>query len=130
MSHACTAEEMSELFGPSVKFHPALSQDVSVFSPYGRKYLVFGDAVLPLGERLHFVLGSDPAACDLVLLSTRVSARHAELFYDNGCYFLRDLGSAQGTCINGRRITGTAELHVGDEITIKPYSMTFTSSGA
>lgn len=128
MSHMCSAEEMSELFGPSVKFHPALAKDVSVFSPCNRRFLVFGDFVFPLGQRLNFVLGSDPDTCDLVLLSTRVNARHARLFFDNGCYFLEDLGTEHGTYINGRRIMGTAELRVGDEIMIKPYRITYTAA--
>lgn len=129
MSRACTAVEMNALFGPAVLMHPHSAPDVRILSPCSQRYLVLHGHAIPLGERRSMIIGSDPAQCDMPLLSTRISARHAEVFFHNGCYFVQDLGSTHGTCVNGRRITGAAELHVGDEIQIRPYHMTFTGSG-
>lgn len=45
------------------------------------------------------------------------SRRHAELTPDNGDWYLRDLGSANGTYLNGTRIgPERVKLHVGDHI--------------
>jgi len=45
------------------------------------------------------------------------SRRHAELTPDNGDWFIRDLGSANGTYVNGRRInTERVRLRLGDQI--------------
>jgi serine/threonine-protein kinase len=46
-----------------------------------------------------------------------VSRRHAEITRENGDYVLRDLGSSNGTQLNGMPITVTA-LAFGDEITL------------
>jgi len=130
MSRSCTAEEMNGLFGPGVFFENQHPEDIRVFSPFSQKYIVLEDLVIPLGEKVRTVIGSDPAACDMVLVGSRVSRRHAEIVYHDGCYFIQDLGSAHGTYINGRKISGMAELRTGDEIMLKPYRMTFTSSPA
>jgi S1-C subfamily serine protease len=45
-----------------------------------------------------------------------VSARHAELRILDGSHVLRDLGSTNGTFVNGERLTGERELAEGDEI--------------
>lgn len=129
MSHACSAAEMSDLFGPAILMPSTNTTNVRILSPHAQRYLVLHGHAIPIGERRSMVIGSDPAHCDMPLLSARIEARHAELFFHNGCYFVQDLGSVHGTYVNGRRIAGAAELHVGDEILIKPYSMTFTTAG-
>lgn len=45
-----------------------------------------------------------------------VSGRHAEIREVDGKYLLRDIGSTNGTFVNGRRIEGDFELHEGDKI--------------
>jgi signal transduction histidine kinase len=45
-----------------------------------------------------------------------VSRRHAELTPDDGRWFLRDLDSANGTWVNGRRIHERVELAPGDQV--------------
>ena len=44
-----------------------------------------------------------------------VSSSHAEIFADEDRFFLRDLGSTNGTFINGEKIE-KALLHEGDEV--------------
>ena len=55
------------------------------------------------------------SACQLVLADDTVSRRHAELRIENGCWLLRDLGSSNGTWVNGRRVV-EAEVRPGDLI--------------
>src|SRR5688572_24042439 len=53
----------------------------------------------------------------LPISDTTVSRRHAELTPDDGRWFLRDLKSANGTWVNGRRIIDErVQLAPGDQI--------------
>ncbi len=63
-----------------------------------------------------FVLGR-VQGCDLVVRDEGASRRHAELWVEEGGLLLRDLGSANGTCVDGRRVdevvlTGGEELRI------------------
>ena len=42
--------------------------------------------------------------CGVRLTEAQVSAEHASLYYDKGCWFLRDLASTNGTFVDGVRI--------------------------
>lgn len=53
--------------------------------------------------RFPFRIGRDPGS-DLPLASSNVSKRHAEILHTEAAVFIRDLGSTNGTFINGRRI--------------------------
>ena len=53
---------------------------------------------------------------DLVLAHKSVSGRHAEIRRASTGFLVRDLGSTNGTFINGRRIEGEQPLRPGDEI--------------
>jgi len=57
-------------------------------------------------------------ACDIRTDDTYVSEYHARLFSRNGAWLVEDLGSTNGTYLNGQRITGSAELHAGDEVRV------------
>jgi hypothetical protein len=129
MTTTCTVAELAQMYDPTVCYlPPAQPSLVEVFSPFTQKYLVFDNLIVPLGKKLRMILGSDASSCDLVMLGSRVDPHHAMIFYDNGCYFIQDLGSRLGTFVNGRRISGIVELCPGDEITMKPYSITFTDT--
>jgi|GEM_PF-3332341 pSer/pThr/pTyr-binding forkhead associated (FHA) protein len=60
------------------------------------------------------VIGRDPM-CDIVLSDPGVSKRHAELRIENGELWLKDLGSSNGTYVNGVRIQ-RQELQLGDKV--------------
>ena len=45
-----------------------------------------------------------------------VSTRHAEIRFENGAWILTDLGSRNGTYLNGRRVTVPSPLKAGDVI--------------
>jgi pSer/pThr/pTyr-binding forkhead associated (FHA) protein len=52
---------------------------------------------------------------DIVLNHSSVSRYHCEFFYDtDGNVFLTDKGSANGTFVNGRRISGSVQLQSND----------------
>jgi len=76
----------------------------------GQRWLLEEDSML-LGR------GSD---CDVVLPERQVSRHHARITrISDGMYELRDLGSKNGTCINGEEIINQSRvLRDGDEIQI------------
>src|SRR5712692_8307745 len=53
---------------------------------------------------------------DLIISGRTVSRRHARLWFDNGQWFLIDLGSANGTMVNNVRIYQQVTLRDGDVI--------------
>jgi DNA-binding NtrC family response regulator len=66
------------------------------------------------------VIGREPPA-DVVVGVHAVSRRHAELCYERNGFTLRDLGSTNGTLVDGRLVTETRvesgqEIRVGDAI--------------
>lgn len=58
---------------------------------------------MPLDSARTLSIGRDPGN-DLVLRDPRVSRRHAEIVFDKGFFVLRDLSSANGTFVNGKKI--------------------------
>ncbi|MFG3154740.1 FHA domain-containing protein [Streptomyces sp. NPDC048219] len=60
-------------------------------------------------------IGRDPAN-GLRLTHETVSRVHAELVRQGGVWVLRDLGSTNGTTVNGRRVIGAAVVREGDQI--------------
>jgi hypothetical protein len=54
--------------------------------------------------------------CDCVLAEPSVSRRHAELRREGGRWLLRDLGSRNGTRVNGVRLLDATEVCPGDRV--------------
>jgi len=48
--------------------------------------------------------GRDPTACGLAFLDPGLSRRHAEIWLENGNTFIRDLGSSNGTWVDGQLV--------------------------
>ncbi len=61
------------------------------------------------------LIGRDPA-CDIVISDAEVSRRHARVLVSGDTCILEDLGSTNGTFVNGRRISAPYELKNGDTI--------------
>ncbi len=55
--------------------------------------------------------------CDVIVTRPEVSRRHARLVFRDGSWFVHDLGSTNGTTVNGTRV-GRCRLEAGDELTI------------
>ncbi|HEX8950844.1 MAG TPA: FHA domain-containing protein, partial [Polyangia bacterium] len=66
---------------------------------------------------------------DLVLADIAVSRRHFTLHAENGRFRMRDLGSGNGTLINGQRID-TVILNDGDQIECGNTLMRFDQASA
>lgn len=64
------------------------------------------------------------------LTERNVSRRHARLVRQNGHVLIEDLGSYNGTRINGERIQGQSEVSDGDLIQIGDYDLALQSEAA
>src|SRR3954447_26526337 len=54
--------------------------------------------------------------CDVNLMDPEVSRRHAEIRDQGGALGIEDLGSTNGTFVNGTRISALTVLNNGDEV--------------
>jgi len=62
---------------------------------------------------------------DIRIDNLGVSRQHAALKLQEGRYVLEDLGSSNGTFVNGERVAGPRELADGDQITIVKHTILF-----
>lgn len=67
-----------------------------------------------------FLIGRGPD-CDLQLGVSAVSRHHCLVRVRGGEAQLVDLGSSNGTFLNGQRVRSQAVLHNGDELTVGPF---------
>jgi len=78
----------------------------------GRRFPLDGDGTL---------IGRQPDVA-VYLDSLSVSRHHARIVCQQGGYFIEDLGSSNGTYVNGARVAGRAPLTEHDELRIGPYT--------
>ena len=72
---------------------------------------------LPRAEGIRVTIGRGPS-CDCLLPEDSVSRRHAELWRESGRWYVRDLGSRNGTRLNGMRVLEAVELRPGDRLAL------------
>ena len=91
-----------------------------------------GSLVLPSGQRIP--LGDTPVSvgrlseCTIPLNDQNVSRRHAEIRPNRQNYVVVDLGSTNGTMVNGTRIHGETALSDGDIISFGSTYVRFEAS--
>lgn len=68
------------------------------------------------GGHEELVIGRNPT-CDIVLAHPAVSRIHARLSFRGGSWILQDLGSTNGTLVNGSQV-GRCKLRPGDRVVI------------
>ena len=88
-----------------------------------RTYSLSGDGV---------VIGRDGKVCGLTLAQDKlISRRHARIFFQGGRYYLMDLGSKNGTSVNGRQIAARKAIPLSDgaELRMGENHLTFHVSG-
>ncbi|MFN0249179.1 MAG: FHA domain-containing protein [Kofleriaceae bacterium] len=66
--------------------------------------LQLGTAQTTLDGMGRVFAGRDPQACQLAFMDPTLSRRHAEIYVENGQTFIRDLGSANGTWVDGQQL--------------------------
>jgi hypothetical protein len=91
-----------------------------------------GSLVLPSGERIYVtaepvVIGRLPE-CTIAINDSNISRRHAQVRPGATAYLVSDLGSTNGTMINGVRISGEHRLADGDIISVGATHIRFEAS--
>ncbi len=90
-----------------------------------------GQTALLLIDGKRLVVGSGgvtigrSSKCDVVLDDQNVSREHADLRPRGGSWVLTDLGSTNGSSVNGRRIDAPTVIKRGDEIELGTSRMQF-----
>ena len=74
------------------------------------------------------VIGRDPE-CDQTLNFPMISWRHARVTRNAGGTYVEDLGSSNGTFINGKRISGVTRLEPGQEIGLGSFRFQLLQGG-
>jgi len=80
---------------------------------------------LPGGPQLRFTIGRE-AACDMTLADLTVSRWHASLEREAGGWLLADLGSTNGTRLNGWRVNGPMLVRAGDLVSFGAVTFVLT----
>ena len=69
-------------------------------------------------EKGEYIIGRSPTN-DIVIVDPYASRKHAKIFYRDGKWFIEDLGSTNGTVVNGEPVEDKpVELKDGSEIVI------------
>jgi FHA domain-containing protein len=117
---------------------PAESGRTMVYSTAGRvaeplqeRARAHEETALLLVEGSRVVVGPGGATlgrsrgCDVVLNDHNVSRQHAEIRPRGGSWVYTDLGSTNGSSINGHPVQGPEVLKPGDEVSLGGYTITF-----
>ncbi len=90
--------------------------------------LLQGGAATPYSlTNAETVLGRHPD-CTIQLESNMVSRRHAKVISAGGRYYIEDMGSGNGTYLNGQQIQGRTELKHNDRIKLGPMLLRYESA--
>ena len=119
--------EPGDLAGPRGK-REARRPDAARLDTWGTMHLLDTGQMLPLSERGEFTLGrvsdGQPIMPDIDLspyhaYASGVSRLHAVIKRSGDRITIMDLGSSNGTYVNGKRLTANAEqvIHHGDVLT-------------
>lgn len=66
----------------------------------------------------------------VVLTDASVSREHARVFYREGAWWAEDLGSKNGTKVNGRRVDKASRLTPGDVLQLGNFQVAFSATGS
>lgn len=95
------------------------------------RYLVLTDVRVPAKSfqipfKENIIIGRKKEVCHLVLdYDMSISSKHCEIRMYNNRFYIRDLQSLNGTCVNGKRILVETEIVSGCFITLGRLEMRF-----
>jgi len=99
-----------------------MSAQITVATSDGRSF------VRPV-DRDEFTVGRD-SRNNLVLGDRQVSKFHCKILRREALHVVQDLGSSNGTLINGIRVGNETVVTTGDRIRVGPYELIFADEGA
>ncbi len=63
--------------------------------------------------------------CDITVNHMFLSIEHFQIWYDEGCWYIGDMGSKNGTYLNGSKLKKVKPLSDGDEISFGELTVVF-----
>ncbi len=87
-------------------------------------FVIYNGQQIPVTKD-EFIIGRGSKSSDLTIKDGNISRRHAAIVFENGAYYLKDLGSTNGVEYQGRRIGGK-RIDEGDLFSICDYELRFT----
>lgn len=78
------------------------------------RYTIYDEAIIGRGK-----------SCDIVIPENFISAKHIHIWFEDGEWYLEDLGSRNGTTVNGQRIRDAVILDPQDEISLGGLNFVF-----
>ena len=98
-----------------------MNAQITVATSDGRSF------VRPI-DKDEFTVGRD-SRNHLVLGDRQVSKFHCKILARGGQFIVQDLGSSNGTLINGIRMGGEVVVSTGDRLRLGPYELIFATHG-
>jgi serine phosphatase RsbU (regulator of sigma subunit) len=90
-----------------------------------RFVLLQGGEVIPFPVTNDVMLLGRHPDCDIQLQSNMLSRKHARLVREDGSFFIEDLGSGNGTFLNGKRIESRLPINHNDRVKLGPLLLRF-----
>ena len=105
----------------------ALVRDAFASTPSAQLQLtpVNGGRAIPLRRTRPMTVGRDDD-CDIVIPDASVSGRHARVEFDGVTWVLTDLGSTNGTWLNGDRLADSTRIEASDVVQFGRFNVQVT----
>lgn len=87
-------------------------------------YVIFNGQKIPVTKE-EFVIGRGSKTADLPIKDGNISRRHAAVVFQNGGFYMKDLGSTNGIEFNGERVD-VKRIEEGDVFQLCDYELRFT----
>lgn len=123
--HVCGAG-LPAAAAPALQHKPT---ELALSLPDPSAFLLLADgSMTPLSTST--TIGRDDAQCSLAFPNdSRLSRCHCRISEQAGCWYIEDLGSTNGTYVNGARIYASTLLHTGDQVLAGSLACTFKAPG-
>jgi hypothetical protein len=87
-------------------------------------YVIFNGQKFPV-QKEEFIIGRGSKTADLPIKDGNISRRHAAVIWQNGAWYMKDLGSTNGVEFQGRKVD-SKRVEEGDVYHLCDYEIRFT----
>jgi neural Wiskott-Aldrich syndrome protein len=87
-------------------------------------FVIFNGQKVPVNKE-EFVIGRGSKTADLPIKDGNISRRHAAVVFQNGAFYMKDLGSTNGIEFDGERVD-SRRIEEGDVYQLCDYELRFT----
>ena len=98
----------------SGRHNPSVKLIVEKGPAVGREFPIAGETTI--GRQ---------APCTIVIADTKISREHARVFVEAGSAYVADLGSSNGTLVNGTKVSAPVRLSTGDRVAVGETTFRF-----